>query len=711
MVAYLKEKYNRLTEKQKILAEGIFVLFILGFFVFAAFFQPLMWDWGSVQWDAENVHLFNLQYSSSLLSNGEIPLWTPHIFWGYPQIADPQVGLFYPFNLLTSLFTEYTADILLYQTVLNYILAGFFMWLLVRYLTRHFWIALFAGGVYMFSGFMVGHASHIGMMTSGAWLPLIFLLTILALRKLNFKMAVFAGFVSGIMVLAGHFQAALYIAFFVAAYVLYDFFRDKLKKGEFEFKKLGILGIIGLVAFFIAGVQILPTYELQANSYRESVPLVVAQQESLSPNTLWNFINPNHQNVLRHTYSGPHDITQNYVYLGILMPFLVLGGIIFSRKRKYKLFFIFAGGLTLLYAFGSHFSYVHEFFWSYIPLFDKVRAPANSVILLHFSMVMLAVLFLWQLKERFSAKIFTVLSCIIALFAIADVAAFASSGVLLHSIEARQPPDEYVLEESLQEKTPDNYDPGRTLWIHRDEARGNVPQISGIYSADGYNPLTLKRHRELYKFIGENQNFIDMANVRYAPCTILENEKIIEDIEYIHSEKICENENAFPYAYFLSSYENAGKIENIGNFTEFNFRQKVLLEESVKNNNLEGFAPGREPQEEFGSVDILEREAGEIKLFTDRQEDGFVVVTESYYPGWQAHVNGEKREVMRGNYIFMAIPVEAGANEITLSYESRNLKYGAALSLVGLFIVIFVFIYSEKVPGIRRLRRFVEKFL
>jgi uncharacterized membrane protein YfhO len=53
-------------------------------------------------------------------------------------------------------------------------------------------------------------------------------------------------------------------------------------------------------------------------------------------------------------------------------------------------------------------------------------------------------------------------------------------------------------------------------------------------------------------------------------------------------------------------------------------------------------------------------------------------------------VNGKEVEVLCGNYIFRAIPVEAGDHEVHLSFVSWPFRIGVLLSLVGLSICILL---------------------
>src|ERR1700737_592399 len=67
-------------------------------------FLLLAWPWLSgavtIPWDAKAQFQPQLQFLADSLAHGESPFWTPNVFAGWPQIADPQSLLFSPLHLV-----------------------------------------------------------------------------------------------------------------------------------------------------------------------------------------------------------------------------------------------------------------------------------------------------------------------------------------------------------------------------------------------------------------------------------------------------------------------------------------------------------------------------------------------------------------------------------------------------------------------------------
>jgi hypothetical protein len=72
---------------------------------------------------------------------------------------------------------------------------------------------------------------------------------------------------------------------------------------------------------------------------------------------------------------------------------------------------------------------------------------------------------------------------------------------------------------------------------------------------------------------------------------------------------------------------------------------------------------------------------------------GYLVVLDSWAPGWQATVNGHDARVLHGNYVFRAVEVPAGTSTVRLVYRPPGWVAGswvAALMLLGLLVAAVV---------------------
>ncbi len=69
-------------------------------------------------------------------------------------------------------------------------------------------------------------------------------------------------------------------------------------------------------------------------------------------------------------------------------------------------------------------------------------------------------------------------------------------------------------------------------------------------------------------------------------------------------------------------------------------------------------------------------------------QPSYLVLSYTYYPGWQATVDGRPTDLVRANYAFMAIRLEPGEHQVLLYYRPRSLIWGAILSSLSCLGVI-----------------------
>jgi hypothetical protein len=151
------------------------------------------------------------------------------------------------------------------------------------------------------------------------------------------------------------------------------------------------------------------------------------------------------------------------------------------------------------------------------------------------------------------------------------------------------------------------------------------------------------------------------------------------------SSQIFENPDAVPLASFLPSTairvveSDESQLPAIL-APDFDARRVVILPHRVDS------FPGIPGGASATVVDGLHVDLNEIRMKVGAEQDGLVVLNETYYPGWTAEVDGTAATVIRANYAFMAVPVTAGYHTIRFRFEPAVVWEGGILSAVGCLI-------------------------
>jgi hypothetical protein len=114
-------------------------------------------------------------------------------------------------------------------------------------------------------------------------------------------------------------------------------------------------------------------------------------------------------------------------------------------------------------------------------------------------------------------------------------------------------------------------------------------------------------------------------------------------------------------------------------------------------------APGFDPSEQAvvvganapaaagGRVDQVERPApGALRVATTAPEGGYLVVSETWYPGWRARVDGAPAAVERADYAMLGVRLPPGTQVIDLWYAPRGFAAARWATLAGALLLVVV---------------------
>lgn len=228
---------------------------------------------------------------------------------------------------------------------------------------------------------------------------------------------------------------------------------------------------------------------------------------------------------------------------------------------------------------------------------------------------------------------------------------------------------------------------------------GNEAQSPfGLFGIEGYDPLYVERYAELISSAGDGKignltrttvlldrqgmftkRILDLLSVRfilhakgderniwafpYWNHTDIVQTPIYSDQQY----EVYRNEVALPRAYFVSSYVTSQSDQEILDrllSESLDERSTVILEEEPS--GLESI-PQSEPIFERIRIERYSPNVVEIAAQTNRE--GLLVLTDPYYPGWSAYINGKKTKIYRANYALRAIVLPQGSWEVSFVYD------------------------------------------
>lgn len=112
---------------------------------------------------------------------------------------------------------------------------------------------------------------------------------------------------------------------------------------------------------------------------------------------------------------------------------------------------------------------------------------------------------------------------------------------------------------------------------------------------------------------------------------------------------------------------------------------------------------------EASGVQELDIDGSRVEILYDNSAgDEYVSAVIPYEMGWSATVNGKDVEVLKANYAFVGVPLEAGDNRIVFSYRPPFFAPSLILSIVATFIGVIWIFRRKPEPRWKLLRRLAE---
>ena len=76
---------------------------------------------------------------------------------------------------------------------------------------------------------------------------------------------------------------------------------------------------------------------------------------------------------------------------------------------------------------------------------------------------------------------------------------------------------------------------------------------------------------------------------------------------------------------------------------------------------------------------------------TDRKTDGFLVLSEIYYPaGWKAFIDGKEVPILKTNYVLRGLSVPAGSHTVTLTFNPSSYTLGSTVAWITTILIYLI---------------------
>lgn len=206
----------------------------------------------------------------------------------------------------------------------------------------------------------------------------------------------------------------------------------------------------------------------------------------------------------------------------------------------------------------------------------------------------------------------------------------------------------------------------------------NFSIMHNLQSVEGYDPLYLERYAQLVSAINRgnpdisspygfnriirienfSSNLVDLLGVKYV---FAKSEMDIQGFNKVYDAgqtKVYENTQVYPKAFFVNEVNIAkNKDEAIGIMFDKNFDplNQAVVEENINSK----FGVGQARLIRYSNQDLV--------IETQNESEGFLVITDTYYPTWKVKINGKESKIYITDFNFRGVIVPKGRNIVEFS--------------------------------------------
>jgi hypothetical protein len=191
---------------------------------------------------------------------------------------------------------------------------------------------------------------------------------------------------------------------------------------------------------------------------------------------------------------------------------------------------------------------------------------------------------------------------------------------------------------------------------------------------------------------GGIQQLFGRAKTKYRP--------IYSDAE-MH---VFENTSALPRAFLVSQARWAPTLgAALAEMSQrpFDPRREVILAADTAPAIAEHLPPPSPEAIAPGRAEIVSYAANAISVRTTSSSDALLILSDTYYPGWRAFVDGQEVPLVRGDLLFRVVPVDPGEHAVELRFEPASVRWGLLISGLALLCALGVLIVAGRArsPG------------
>lgn len=224
----------------------------------------------------------------------------------------------------------------------------------------------------------------------------------------------------------------------------------------------------------------------------------------------------------------------------------------------------------------------------------------------------------------------------------------------------------------------------------------NMNLLDGISSTTNFDPMIPARYARFMKYVellppDQKKAWFNIMNVKAV-------EQIdITTIPGVKFDPIVESKRWYLAScpIFAKSEKESwdlltNKLSGASDAKGINW---VILEADPQNQRCESAGTN--------AIQLMDEEPQKLEFRVDTDKAGWLVLSDTWYPGWTATVDGHEASILHANYLFRGVVVSQGEHVVVFKYIPWMFRLGGIISGFGWVLLAGLYIFKRIAGNIR----------
>ncbi len=212
------------------------------------------------------------------------------------------------------------------------------------------------------------------------------------------------------------------------------------------------------------------------------------------------------------------------------------------------------------------------------------------------------------------------------------------------------------------------------------------------------------RYSELYAY---NSPILDLAGVKYITAVRRDSKGELSSKEYSYPQTlkdpkfkrafedksviILENSSVMPRVNLFENYDVEINQLDASNklYRGYDFRKRIIIDDNLISSRTLKTLP-------TDQAEIIDYSSNKVNIISKTNYDSILMLTDAYYPGWEATIDGNKTKLFKADGVYRAILLPGGSHKITFSYNPFSFKISLILSISSIVTLLIIFFQSRR---------------